>query len=239
MKHYFLMIGVVTLLAACKKEERPASVVTQSKTHTVINAVNDPAANPLNPYDDAGRAHNKGLSFVLTHIRSIDRSKVDEVLKVTSQYATDSLKSSLPTDATTAVKELIADDKNQYENEISHSKLSETGKQYAHVLVKIFAGDRGRSFEQLKSTIVALESNVLADKALSTADRQSLLSASSVARYSLYYWMHSTAQPAQFNIFIAAHDVVGTLMFGFSFGTFASAAARAVVTQNWAFFVYM
>lgn len=235
MKNYLMIAALALTLAACKKNEPLVPVSGQSKTAIFSSAVADPAANPANPFDDAGRLHNSALSYVLTHIKSIDQSRVDEVLKVTSRYVADSLKSTLPDRAIDAAKALIADDQHQYENEIDRAPLSETAKQYAQVLVKIFSGGDG-SLDQFKSTIVALEARIIADKTLDEQERKSLLSATSVARYSLYFWMHSPSLPARLNIFVAAHDAVGTLVGGFSFGAFASAAARAVVKQDWGFF---
>lgn len=235
MKNYLMIAALTLTLAACKKNEPLVPVTGQSKTASFFNAIADPAANPANSFDNAGRLHNSELSFILTHVQNIDQSKVDEVFRFASIYAADSLNSPLPDSAIDAVKALIADDQHQFENELNRAPLSETAKQYAQVLVKMFSGSDG-SFDQFKSTIVALEARIIADKALDEQEQKSLLSATSVARYSLYFWMRSPQLPAKLNIFVAAHDAVGTLVGGFSFGAFASAAARAVVKQDWAFF---
>lgn len=139
-----------------------------------------------------------------------------------------------------------------YSSLISSSSLSSLGKSYITSLDSLImdttltfdATNQIYTFCKFKSAVESLESAVIADPSLSTADRAQILQVTSVARYSMYFWMHhsnpsyavfkTTKKTSLFGRIVArvAADAIFTLGGCPICGAVASVGIGAILSKN-------
>lgn len=197
MKKILIAASVAFIaLSSCKKEadisNKPtasASIKTQQKVWQ------DDAANPDNPYDDVGYWHNVALQDTRASW-STDASTFTTMYNGIASYITTTGSSYTLPDIrtmTTNANAMLADTPTKYKNFIATTSLSSQAKTYENSLMDIMFNPNFASYADFKAACVQLESTVSADKTLSAADKQTVLSSASIARHSMIYWQNEAA----------------------------------------------
>lgn len=189
-----LLLGS-SFFVSCKKESQsdiPEPVRKVQKAATVANVSCEDPANPDNPYDQIGYYHNEGVTYVLNITGNSNPVASSEIAALSNQYGLQTF--NINGTATAAdIDEVVNDGINEYTSIIDQYSVSDKARAYLYQLMAIF-DDPSETDEveycPLKDRIVALESTVLQDGTLNNTERRQVLSATSVARYSLYYWMN-------------------------------------------------
>lgn len=141
------------------------------------------AANSANPYDTAGLRHNQGIMYCmnLTSGTWIDR---------TVSYAT-TLQTGINHDTLVSIANAGAYAAVNDSTNYVPTYMSTTGKNYASQLISLIDNIQETSGIDISmDSVRSLESSI-ASSALTTNEKAALLSACSVARYSIYYWLEN------------------------------------------------
>lgn len=154
-------------------------------------------ANSKNSYDNVGKLHNilledfqskfagKGLTIeqICSESEIIANNNKEYVLLKDENY-----KSVDPT----MIKNASEDFKNSFQNVINNSKLSFEGKLRAQELIDyIFSvgfNSQYTKYSDFYNYIVSYENKILSNSKLTVNDKAAILSGSSTARYSIYFW---------------------------------------------------
>lgn len=195
-KYLFAALFAMTAFAACKKEapQQQINAGHSFSAQAMSKDDDDNCANPNNPYDKAGYDHNMALQATRCVWGQANATMSQTYTAVADYYqAKYGANSTLPDEATwianaTAVN---ADKGNSYANIISNSNLSDEGKTVATQFVAMTSNiPASTTYAAYKSMIVDYETDVMADNNLTDADKEMLLTSSSIARYSMGYWIN-------------------------------------------------
>lgn len=180
-------------LVSCKKE-----TPQQNNTHAHLTAMakdnDDNCANPQNPYDYYGYEHNLGLQATRS-VWSQPNATMSQVYSAVADFYHHQYGANftLP-DETTWTNDVLAvnaDNENDFANVISNSSLSDEGKTVANQFVALTSNiTDATTFADYKSMIVSYEKAVMSNNNLTSADKKALLISSSIARYSMGYWIN-------------------------------------------------
>ena len=180
------------------------------------------APNPSNPYDNVGLEHNYGL----INCRSREASNAATCASDYTCRRYPQLPCAVLQEAANEAINVVKNDPDNYVPKY----LSAEGQNYSSQLISIInqISDLGQ-VDQIASNIRNLETSILSSK-LSDNEQLCLLSACSVARFSLYYWIENLDLPGDPSLMkgwlaklvkIIAGDVIGALV-GAGVGTIES-----------------
>lgn len=176
-------VGIVS----CSKKNKINDATTQPIEH-VLAEENASPDNPLNPYDFVGKEHNRLLAMVKQCIEDGGENSIRGrnlfLMKHTNTHTS-------VEDLDKAVYQVIADTASRYLGNLSRLSISGDAKT---AIVRIYRQvktikDNGE-FSTFKSQLVKMEDGFLKSPGFSESEKQLLLSAASVARYSAYYWLN-------------------------------------------------
>lgn len=194
-----LIAASVALIAmgGCKKETLSTGT-TPTPPHSIKanqKVWQDDAANPDNPYDDVGYWHNIALEETRASWHTTTATFTTAYDGISDYIAATGSPYTLPSAPTlgTAANTILADTPNKYKTAIASSSLSAAAKTYENSLMDIIFDTGYTSYADFKTACVDLEKNVLADKTLTAADKQAVLSSASIARHSMIYWQNEVA----------------------------------------------
>lgn len=197
MKTQLIITFSILSLVACKKND----TITTGKRNTAsntraVNIAQISPANPANPFDSIGYLHNLILSDIQPCISSFSNPTSQEITGCIIPIAQ---KEHIDESGTpfNMVPIVVNDSPYDFIHIISNSNYSPQSKllMYSLVnLVKTVAVNTG-DYLKIKSAIVAFEAPIINNSTLAIDERQTLLSMTATARYSIYYWLHQV-QPA-------------------------------------------
>ena len=153
-------------------------------------------SNIKNKFDYVGKLHNEIVDTYLKNNFSYKNSEelckqVNEIASKNKNFISIVGSDNFKADSKT-IDFGINDFKNYFKNIINNQPMSESGKQNSQKLVN-YIFEKGFStnkvsYQELFDYIVNFENGIIVSKDLTDLDKQVILSSSSVARYSLYFW---------------------------------------------------
>lgn len=193
------LIVFITVLSACKKDNTEKVQVQQetSKTFAERSLNVEGPENPLNAYDSIGYWHNVILNYVQSCKPVTDTPDVETstgcVLKFYREH-----QSEIPASFFSSVKQTVDDRDNDFRNVIASCPYTDPVKTALDSLIKIVKrlSDDSSGYNAIKDVITGFENRVIQDVRFNENDRQIILKAASVARYSIYYWINVSPPPA-------------------------------------------
>lgn len=157
-----------------------------------INTLN--AANPANPYDSAGIRHNKVLAGIQPCVAGYNSPTDPDIAGCIVKVDTPaSNKHGTPTFS--LAREVANDRPNNFANIIANCAYSPTAKQFMNNFVSLVNNTAAHSngdYLTIKSAIETFEAPLIDNSPLAANERQTLLEMTSVARFSIFYWLHQT-----------------------------------------------
>ncbi len=202
-------------------------------------------SNPKNPYDYAGKQHNKVISKSLKKY-SITKFSDKQLAFVNNLIDSYNIKGKRLT--INEINFIMDDYKNDFKNVINKSDLSSTGKKIIQDLISNvikMSYDEKITYTIFYNSVVSLENKILSNKKLSPNDMKSLLELTSIARYSGFLWNDfynikntSSKKSFQENIYIkkwwkwliiVAADVAGGVYGNVAGAASASTAANTIL----------
>ncbi len=151
--------------------------------------------NSKNQYDYAGKLHNDILTQVLK-TKGTGNLSVNEVCNLVDKFGGSNSEyqeltgSSYETIDSKEVSVLLEDSSSNFDNVINKSSISNNAKnQIISLRNYILSIEKTNdSYSDVYNYIVKFEDSILNNKELSTEDKKNILSLSSTARYSAYFW---------------------------------------------------
>lgn len=203
-------------------------------------------ANPRNVYDHAGKDHNNLLDKIIVKIRkdygSVNKPSDAQVYDIIGNVLVaeglfvnvSNFKSEIPI---SMLNNILKDTAGLYPKIISSLNISGTSK----ALIGEMFGDLyllvGTSDEYIdyKSVIMEKEEEII-NTNIAPSEKEKLLIATSIARYSLYYWFNfensSKSRPIWKYLVVAGADILGGCLSGVGTGVAASGLAVTIVDWN-------
>lgn len=206
-KAVLLLLLSALLVTGCstKKDKLvTATAISGAQQEIKITAITSPE-NSNNPCDKVGRMHN---AFLDSGMHFIDQKGETEIAKAAGYIlqcgdiapACQSYMDKMPP----ALKQEMRD----HNKLIDESKVSDKSKALLHELLAIISTIKTPGFNALKPEIIGLEQKIIDHPALPEQEKRMLLSVTSVARYSAYYWSgwlqqqdNQQAQPLATSVF--------------------------------------
>ena len=202
MKSKTLSVFVLSILlvVACSKQntDKPIDAEKQQPVSSLSSNSNagcgDPS-NSSNSWDSVGVYHNYALEYVKKQAFG-GTADLKQYLDYSNNYMVSTFSSRvsnirelLPSDD--QIKSILNDSASYYSNVIDKSPYSDGVKGKFKELIGIITDEVGyedADYCDIKVRIVEFEEKLLADGSLKTEEKDQVLKASSVARYSLYFW---------------------------------------------------
>lgn len=192
MKVYgFMLLAFIIGFSACKKANK--NKVPTVGIASINNVLMDSVApsNPRSPYNNIGWLHNR----VVDHLgRCYTGPDFEILLDCLQGFYERETGASMPRQQLKQNLELlkpIISNEDSFLNETIKSALLLKSYRTLKQSVDELHND-GSSYEEIKSCIMKYESEVVDNRQLSEEERTLLLKTASLARYSIYYWMHFT-----------------------------------------------
>jgi len=189
MKTYLIIIAFFAMfLNACKNDSINPEIAKLRPNS--LNSISFSPENPLNPYDTIGERHNLILERVIPGLCASCKPDLNvasnAVLNATAQ-----LKLSTPNrsfyDTVSGTVTLNTDQL------VSQLKCSNAAKDMLTRLFDIIKDTEitTTDYTNLKVQIINVEDTTIANQNIGENDKATILSACSVARFSIYYWGYS------------------------------------------------
>jgi hypothetical protein len=174
---------------ACERNNNDPVTPHQSEKFIAMSSSNCLALNPSNPFDSVGIMHNFILDSVLPCATISDCVASSNSL-ISSYYGQYLIGFIMP--SVESVSLLLGDTSTWFEATVDSLQSSNLVKAYLHELFDIITDTTDTTYVDycvFKSKIVVFENAVTNNNILTTNEKAQILSASSVARHSGYYWM--------------------------------------------------
>jgi len=153
--------------------------------------------NSKNTYDNIGRLHNVILEEFLSKFAgkglTVEQicSETEKIASNNKEFVSLSNESIKPINVA-MIKNASEDFKNNFQTVINNSKLSAEGKLRAQELIDyIFSvgfNAQYTKYSDFYNYVVSYENKIMANAKLTVEDKAAILSGSSTARYSIYFW---------------------------------------------------
>ncbi|MDR0790479.1 MAG: hypothetical protein LBO06_06760 [Bacteroidales bacterium] len=152
-------------------------------------------ANENNPYDSVGVTHNAEVEKIIEEIYGKELS-VEEINEIVITYLVDD--EVLPSDyvddfiSFDNIANIVDDDSDYCQETIGNLETSDEVKEFLYTLfhdISELAEENVEEYDTYYELICSLEEAIVSSIALSDSDKLILLITSSVARYSLFFWM--------------------------------------------------
>lgn len=250
MKRKTLSVLVLSILlvAACSKQGTKPNDDTSQKQPAFSGRSNENSgcgdpSNNSNPWDSVGIYHNYALDYVKKQAlggtadlkKYLDYSNNYMVSTFSSRVS--NIRELLPSED--QLRTILADSASYYSNFIDKSPYSEGVKLKFKELIGIITDEVGyedADYCDIKVRILEFEEKLLADGSLKTDEKDQVLKASSVARYSLYFWYNEYQASLETSkrkwwqwLIVGVADVAGGIAGGIATGpTVVGVVAGAV-----------
>lgn len=222
-----LVIGGISLVS-CEKGEYA------KQTASVNYAKRNPLSNLNNPYDSVGLMHNNAMSALLCGSDGLP-SSMREAIASAENYLYEQGFDTVGDYA--LVSKIIDDAEFNYFNFVSSQKISVVSidviNSMLYDVASMSIGGNYSGYNSYRDYLIDVESKIIASDAIPSSEKDKLLMAAAVYRYSLYYWYNyfeKTKMPLWGKIaIIAGADAVGAAVAGGPGAVEASLAAAAVL----------
>jgi hypothetical protein len=195
-KILIIFSALITLGVSCKKidQELPKKngpeIIKQTTAISNFNRQNCTPENPNNPMDNTGLQHNQIIDLTSQQINIYDEGNVQSAIDITNQYtATQYANSQIYIESEDQLESLMHDATNNMSNFVDALDISGNAKNYLNQLFTTLIDTPGISaYCDMKVRILAIEDAIAADGNINNLERKELFSATSIARYSYFYW---------------------------------------------------
>lgn len=197
----FVLPVFLLMFGSCKKDSQTQAGTPIAHHSTTRTLADDYAMNADNPYDDIGYNHNLGLQATRATWTDPNATKTDAYNALVTYCNSQKIDVTMTQDEIDNMVTAIQNDaKNNCVNFVGATSLSTQAKSYE---VQIFALGSDLSkyqrYSDYRTAMINLESTIIADRSVSAADKEAVLSSASVARHTVLYWAHEAigdnAQP--------------------------------------------
>jgi len=154
--------------------------------------------NPKNPYDNAGKLHNKVISGFIKKYGNKNLTVKETIIKTLEECKKQGIEVNDKNVDEKVFIDLVNDKKYNFVNIVKKSTLSKKSKS---ILIKFF-NEIGNlkngspvDYKTVYKKIVEMEQRILDDKSIATNERKILLESMSIARYSLHFWYNYYNNP--------------------------------------------
>jgi len=184
----FLLLIAALPFIACQKQEK-ININPMLHFAKVMNSADDPG-NGMNPYDTIGINHNAILSEVVPLLCTNCQPDVNSATQMMLENGhLPNYKKQPFSYYDTVLRTVTADP----DSLIQNGNFSPYCKQQLRNLLQLISKQAiiRANFNTQKSAIAQYETSILLNPGLPANDRKAILCASSIARYSLYFWTNS------------------------------------------------
>lgn len=217
---------MISVFVSCKKEDNTDVAISLNVDVDTGNvmAISTPE-NLLNPYDSTGYLHNRIVAYLLSC-----KGNTPPDANVSTQYVLKFYEQSygidLPATFFATVSSTVNKSRADIQNIIAGCSYDQMLKLKLDSLMQIInkLSDDNSRYSVIKTAIAGFENEIMLDKLLSAEDSEAILKITSIARFSIYYWMNVFKEPfssATFSIknivkWIAAttSDIAGAIVSG-------------------------
>ena len=203
-------------------------------------------SNPKNPYDYAGKQHNKIVSDFL---KKYSTTKFSDKQLVFVNNLIDNYKIRGKKLTINEINFIMNDYKNDFKNVVDKAKLSLIERKLVQELINNMLNmsyNEKVTYKIFYNSVVSLENRILSNKKLSPSQMKNLLELTSIARYSGFLWndfysIKNTSSKMSFQensylkkrwwkwLIIVAADVAGGAYGGVGGASGASTAANTIL----------
>lgn len=212
MNKQIVTIIMLVIVTACKKEDSMNSAMPAYVNNTAIAAnfslTMQMPENPQNPYDSVGSLHNS----IVAHVLDCKSNTIPDA-NVSTQYVIKFYKQlygvDLPASSFATVSSTVDESNTDIQDVIAGSSYNEMVKLKLDSLLRMINkfSDDNTSYPAIKKAIGDFENGVIQDNLLPSEDSEAILRITSIARFSIYYWMNVFKEPFQGTAFSIKHIV--------------------------------
>lgn len=197
MKKAYAVLFFWSIFAACNKSPKETSV----SNPPLLRMTSCSPENSDNDFDDVGMWHNLGMAFAVangdTTITGFTASAIE--------FADANYGGPGVNNVSEQVANILSDAENDFENITAGKGFSNSMMSRITQLKSILNDDLPNTetsglYCYLKQEIVMLEGEIMTDNNLSTTEKNALLGACSIARFSMYYQWTNFDDPAEFHL---------------------------------------
>ncbi|WP_298397323.1 hypothetical protein [Flavobacterium sp.] len=204
--------------------------------------VGNAQSNSKNEYDYLGVIHNEVLSEFFKQFKTPNMS-IEEILTKIKPVVLENQKykskfgSKYYAITTNQVKQYMPDIANNFNTLVDDQKLSFEAKEFLKELLNSFEG--ATDFDKIYKNVISLEDRIIASK-ISNSEKEFVLGATSIARYSSYLWLVENPNPTftnslsgRFRWWSIVADIAGGVLGipGGAAGIAAGAVATSAVSE--------
>jgi len=198
-RQLFILAMLVISFAACKKQDSRVTGTTEnSKNVAARSAVALPApANTENPYDSMGYWHNEIVTYIQGCRPEADMPNAMVSAQCVLQFYRERKGEELPLSLFDNVTQTVEKSNEDIDGLIAACPYDDPVKEALHLLIQLLKrlSDEDGDYHVIKSSIVDFERTVSQDNRLTDEGRAVILKTTSVARYSIYYWINYNKPP--------------------------------------------
>jgi hypothetical protein len=178
MKVFIIGILACLTLTCCKKQKQIPNLSGNYKSkQTYVSKNGRSPANSSNPFDDVGYKHNLICDHMAGYLNGNPTATLGNICDEVENYEFSEFNIE------------VSIDPNDIENITSPTDANSTVQNYLDDLQNIVDGIPDYSaYSDYKTAVVSLESLVMNNAILTDGQKEKVLSAASVARYSADYW---------------------------------------------------
>lgn len=171
-----------------ENENNVAKIQTLSAAGGLVTASPE---NLNNPYDNYGKLHNA----ILQETEDVWEDTTSSLSNVYSAIVASNLDTIdnpiLSEDSAIAIASDVMANLDNPSVFVSNTSLTEEGKLYANSLINLLNHwTEYNSYVDFRDAVIAFESNLIQDEALSEIDKSLLLKAASICRYTTKFWVN-------------------------------------------------
>jgi hypothetical protein len=201
MKYSLMALAVIVVgFTACKKDNSRVKETPEDYNNKIAVAKSGTALptpeNPLNTFDSVGYWHNRIVAYVQDCKPVTDTPDVAASTACVLRFYREVRSLELPASLFEAVSRTVDRSNTDIVRLIADCPYDEPVKAVLDSLVQLVKqlSDSDSPYPVIKATIMDFENSVMQNDRLTPEDREIALKATSVARFSIYYWI-STLQP--------------------------------------------
>lgn len=186
-------MGLAIFFIACQKSDNAKPIQVISGGEVQVDSV--APSNPKSIYNNIGWQHNRIVGYLQNRYTGRDFEKILDC--VNSHYEKE-MCTSLPRQRLLnnleAMKPILTNQDSFIRVMVHSEPLLKSYEKFKKDVDELY--DRNSNYNDLKDYIIRYESEVNTDATMSKEERTLLLKTASVARYSIYYWMHTSKSPS-------------------------------------------
>ena len=196
----FMLLVAIISLSACKKSMEVGMAEIKKEAPVKTNMLLEVAGpeNPANAYDSIGYWHNEIVGYVQNCKPFSDTPDVALSTSYVRRYCRETNRVELPVAFFATVGQTVRQSHENIRALISGCTYEEPVKAWLVELVNLVQSlsETDNRYRVIWETLAGFEKRVMQDASITTAGRKTVLQASSVARYSTFYWINSPLSPS-------------------------------------------